>query len=352
MTDPIFFHGLVSLIRAKPSLLFLMLAVVSSSALAAAPDVHFDIVPLSSCRVVTTESFAAENPGEMLVETEIAVSTLLARGTLGDLNEYAYRLTSPNGTLTVADYEPKTELASEYASNISVEKKDESTRSIGISLEGAWDHLVRIGGAADRGSKDSSTVSYELHAPHGPITASGTIDRGHGVYFKFRPSRQTTLEGSRLFTLTFRVPQNWRGDYMQIHCQASGTDRGVMRPFDEPVNSGRRDFFLPLYLAGDLEAKRAAERMVEAEAVLQKVLLRYRDQMTTEPRANVLDQFAGLWDRKSRPGPNPIEQVERLIFSHEPESQRGSSAKLPAPVDAALGDYLNSRWSMRILSGK
>lgn len=313
-------------------------------AMANSPRVQFDIAPLAVCHDITTAEFSESNPNERLLETTLEVSTLLISGGETDLSEFFFRFSSPGQNLLVADYEPKTTLASDYAGNINVEKQNESSRSAGVTVSGVWDHLIKIAGSGDMGSKDNLALRYELHSPKAPIMASGTISRGTGVYFKIRPSRQTALEGSRRFKFVLRAPATWRGDYLQVHCEAYGTRRGVVR--DEPIHGGSRDFFVALYLAGDVAAKVDAERMARSEATLQLALRQYRKKLTAQASNNsVLDHLAAIWSPPREP--EPLAELEVLLYSHSPFVASSIPSEMPERLGHALGAYLTARTTLR-----
>ncbi len=332
---------------ARPLLSCWLLLAFTQTLRADSPMVQFDTAPLITCRDVTTAQFAAENPDERLLEAKLEISTLLGEVRDDDLLEYFFRVSSPGQKLLVADYQPKTTLASDYAGNISVEERNEKTKSAGVTVSGVLNHLVKITGSGDLGSKDSLATRYELLAPMEPVTASGTILRGTGVYFKLRPSRQTALEGSRSFLLTLRAPRSWRGDYLQVHCEAHGVRRGVVRGLDEPVRTGMRDFFVALYLAGDQEAKSQAERMVQTEQVLRQQLLYHRETILESPRMTLSDQLASFWGTPRRTT-SPVDRIERLLFS--PGFSPQVPAGLPKSLATALRAYLQARASLRSLS--
>ena len=84
------------------------------------------------------------------------------------------------------------------------------------------------------------------------------------MYFKLRPSRRQTLEGGKEFTLVFRVPADWRGDFVQLTCRATGTLRSVMPALNESLTCGTRRFTIALYAAGDPGAQAAAEQLIRA----------------------------------------------------------------------------------------
>lgn len=317
---------------------------------ASAPVVHFDLAPATACRDVTTPEFAAAHPGDRLLEVTLEISTMLTAGESNDF-EYFIQVLSPGRHLSVVDYAPKTTLASDYAGNISVEKRNESSKSAGVTVSGVWNQLVNIAGSGDIGSKDNLAVRYELHAPQSPVTSSGTILRGAGAYFKLRPSRQTSLEGARPFTIVFRAPDSWRGDYLQVHCECSGTRHGVVRSLDERFRCGVRDFFVGLYLAGDNEAKQSAERMVQAEHTLRVQLQRHRAALRKEAPASLADQVISLW-KPATSTESSTERVERLLFSTpHPSAAQKIPAELPEGLTVALERYLAARLQLRTLAG-
>jgi hypothetical protein len=320
---------------------------------ATSPRLTFDVAPMVACRDVTAPEFAAANPDERLVEVQIEISTLLTSGKEEDLVEYTFLITSPSQSLVVADYLPRTTLDSRYASTIAIEKERESERSAGLSISGAWDHLVHISGSGDRKRKENATVRYELHAPLEPVTASGTVQRGRGVYFKIRPARQAALEGSRQFQLTLRAPRHWRGDYVHVHCQAVGMARGVVRSLDEPVHCGRRDFFVALYLAGDSQAKARAAAMVRSEAALIKTLAGNR-QHWDAPTPSLRQFLVPPWDtraaRHDARREDARRELERWIF--DPGAPTPSAAdELEPSLQTTLSSYLDARAALRSLNG-
>jgi hypothetical protein len=107
-----------------------------------------------------------------------------------------------------------------------------------------------------------------LLPPLDVVVASGTIHQGHGVYFKLKPSTQTTLEGMKLFSAICAVPSGWRGGCLKLRCEALALDRGVIPAFDRQVEGGSAVFGLALYLEGDGEAERLANHIATCQQEL------------------------------------------------------------------------------------
>ena len=80
------------------------------------------------------------------------------------------------------------------------------------------------------------------------------------MFFTLRPSPQTSLEGVHELTVAFIVPADWRGDAVRVSCQASGEQK-VLWMKQQKVWA-EKSGGVALYLAGDAEARRAAERRV------------------------------------------------------------------------------------------
>src|SRR3954469_4662304 len=105
----------------------LALANFAATALAELPRVVFDMPYAVSCREVTPPEFAAANPGDKLIEVKLGISSLLQGGKEQDLAQYFIRVESPQRTMQVVDFLPKTAHESLHGSNTSVQKTSETT---------------------------------------------------------------------------------------------------------------------------------------------------------------------------------------------------------------------------------
>src|SRR3954465_9012928 len=88
------------------------------------PRVSFDMPYAVACRDVTPSEYSASHPGYKLMEAKLEISSLLTAGPGKDLTEYFIRVESPQRTLTVADYLPKTKHEA-IASSITKEQSTE-----------------------------------------------------------------------------------------------------------------------------------------------------------------------------------------------------------------------------------
>lgn len=247
-------------------LLILLVANWPAAAHAELPRVYFDMPLAIACRDVTPPDFAASNPGQKLIEARFELSSLLTAGHERDLVQYLIRIESPERRLVVADYLPKTLHESLHAGSISIQDTDENSASLGINLSGQYEFLTGAGVNAGLGQKNTSCVKYDLLPPLETVAASGTLQRGNAVFFKLKSSPRNLLEGAREYGIVFRVPENWRADYVRVRCEAEGIARAFVSTLDERVSAGQRDFIVPLYLEGDEAARQSAEAFAQRQS--------------------------------------------------------------------------------------
>src|SRR5512146_2818933 len=86
----------------------LALANIADPAHAEPPRVVFDMPYAISCRDVTPPEFATANPGDKLVEVKLGISSLLQAGKEKDLAQYFIRMETPQRTMQIHDFLPKT----------------------------------------------------------------------------------------------------------------------------------------------------------------------------------------------------------------------------------------------------
>jgi len=324
----------------------LCVAVVSwiTPADAKPPNVRFDTLPAVACRDVTDDEFASMNPDERLLEAKFEISSILDFGSEADLTEFFFRMTSPQQSFRIADYSPRTKLASDYNGGITIEKKQEDSKGVGLAVTGGWSAAAATG-RGDACTKNTLTTKYELVAPMESVTASGTIQDGYGVYFKVRRSKQDTLEGAKEYQVIFRVPQQWRGDILLVHCEARGIQHGIVHQLDEEVRCGFNQFPIALYLAGDEQAKRIAEQFAASNHRLRSTATLSQDEIKRRSYPTVLHELGGLLELAE---PKiPPSWLEQMLSDGAPGYEFEN--RLPAQVRSAASDYLTAKRELRKL---
>jgi hypothetical protein len=232
---------------------------LAKSATGEPPRVHFDMPFTIACRDVTPHHLAAAYPNHRLVEARFEISSLLLAGKEQDLTQIFVRIDSPERTVSVVDYLPKTLHESRLASPIGISKTDERNASIGINVAGQYEILTTLAANAGLSQKTTSCVKYDLLPPLETVAASGTLLRGAGVFFKLKGSERRLLEGASEFALVLKVDRDWRTDHVRVLCTADGVQRGFVSSLDQSIRSGQREFAVALYLEGDEAARVTAE---------------------------------------------------------------------------------------------
>lgn len=324
--------------------------ILAASLLAGSPRVQFDVHPLVACRDVTTEEFARLNPADRLVEAKLHVSSLIKTGNEDDLIEYFYRIQSPRGSVQIVDYAPRTSLTTDFAGNIAIEDKKERVRSLGLSASGGYKYIAKGSASAEIGSKNGSTVRYELVPEMQQLAASGTMRRGTAVFFKLKPSRQTSLEGSKQFTVVMRVPRSWRADLVHVYCYAQGYDRGVVRSLDEKTISGTAVFPVALYQAGDGQARAVASNLTVAETRLRRIAAMKQEEIHKRSYPNFAHKVGAFF---SAVDPKiPGDWVQRVILSSRADGIGEYEARLPGEVRQVARAYVAAKARIYDLNGR
>ncbi len=316
-----------------------------SAAWAAPPRVQFDVAYVVSCRDVTPPEFGVLNPGERLIEAVFDVSVLLQGGDEADLEQLYFQFESPEKTLRIVDHLPRTELISPYAGTIAVEKRRDSGASIGIAAKPNLE-VVSLSASAEASTKRGVQVRYELLPPQELLAASGTLDRGRGVYYKLKPSSQTSLEGGHQFVCLIRVPVDWRGDVLHVHCRAEGIRRGLWRSLDSREVCGTGSFLVTLYLEGDEAARRAVGQLVRSEERMRQLLVEYRTDVAAAMYASQVPALAAWRSAIDAQQPRDL-----MVWVLSAERTDAELQRLPTQVEQMLREMRRAVTVVRQMNG-
>jgi len=241
------------------------------------------------------------------------------------------------------DYEPKNSMDTRFAGNITHETKTESNKSLGVSLSGSFEQLVRGTVGSDVGTKETSSVKYDLKPPLEVVSASGTVQRGTGVYFKLWPSSSSSLEGSRDFALVMRVPAGWRGDVMYVRCEA------LEQRQDDMIPRGDARFVVALHAHGDDVVRVAAQELIRAETVLRRTVAnRERDirRRSVPSLVHHLGAVLDVYDPKI-----PDSWLDRLVFGPTDIESHEFSRYLPDDVRRVASRFGQAKRKLHQYSG-
>jgi len=250
------------------------LSLTTSEAEASKPELAFDFGRTAECREVITDDIDADSinadninelgKGQKLVELKLRVSVHLLAGKIGDVEEVRIEIGDCDSRIRVESFAPNTRMHSNFSKDITVTKITENGKSLAASLGG--ESPVPLGDvvahvlpsiSGGRSYREVLTEKQVRKAPQFAVVASGTIGQEHGVFFKLRSSPQSTLEGSHELMVRFLVPANWRGDSLRVCCYATGQEKFLWTK--QQATWARTCAPLAIYLAGDSEARAAAE---------------------------------------------------------------------------------------------
>jgi hypothetical protein len=308
-------------------------AVTIGDASASEAAVRFDVPSLAEAVVVGNDP---KDSDLMAVRLSVPVTSEITSADRQNIDEFRFDISWQQSRYPVTDYGPRTQTTSSIQGTIDIETHKDRSATFGLALKGA--EIPVIGGTAraDAAVRDAKEVRYQEIPRHDVLVASGTVDRGTGVFFRFHRSRRETLEGSRDLSVTFRVPRDWKAGLLHVKCQANG-QRKVAGLWKEPIQISRT-FLLPIYLASSGNARDRAVEYVRAEHGLRTV------------------SVAGKEPSNAVPQPKTIEQTLRGVFSlannrASIESQsRVVRYRVPMSVSNAKGRYKNAREELLQLS--
>ncbi len=236
---------------------------------AGSPQIAFDFGRIAECVEIADENVLL-TPGEKLVELKLRVSVHLIAGKLSDVEEVRIEVGDPQNQMRVHSFSPSTQMASHLGGDIEWSRTTEEGHSIGASLGGELPTpvgglIAHVTPTISGGTTNSEKITEKQLrlAPKFAVVASGTISQEHGVFFKLRSSSQSSLEGTHDLIVRFVVPENWRADSVRVCCQATGTEKVLW--MKQQATWAHTCAPVVLYLAGDVEARRAAIRYVDGK---------------------------------------------------------------------------------------
>lgn len=300
----------------------------------AASAVQFDLPPIAA-------AIASDHDPEE-VTVELRLSSMIVATPGAHIDQWLLRCQPRDRSLWVADYAPRTETQSDLVSSIQVKNSAENTRGMGMGLDGAYGQLARVNAAVDRSMKQIDSVQFDRVAPLHAVTASGTINRGHGVYFKLRWTRQQVLEGEKQFRVTMKVPANWRGGLMDVSVIAQGEHKSFGRD-PETKTIGSASFVVAMYRSGDEIAEASARSLADSEYALRQIAARHRaDGSGTYTLTSVLRQVASRLDFHSDDRSDE-DWLPRLLTDRADPHLDKAINRLPMPIRLAVLEYADQR---------
>jgi hypothetical protein len=300
------------------AVLAVSLSVVSLSD-AAERTIEFDVVSVVAAQEAISIEGVQTGPDEKLIAIRLQVSTYVPPQSRREVKDLVITFDNPSPAFQVVDFFPKTTLDSRFAGPVTMQSSLERKLGVEVDATGIYKCLtgVTLGGSLH--DARSSSTEFKLAPPKEVVAASGTIQRGRGVYFKLRPSANETIEGAKEFLIVARVPRSWRADLARVRCTASGDVPSTIVPMAESPLIAQCDFLIGLYLDGDVPARRAAERFVASEQWLRRVAAEQQSSIRRSSSPKLIQKIGfaspsipANWLDQWLYGPASEEPIERL----------------------------------------
>ncbi|TWU41632.1 hypothetical protein Q31b_30860 [Novipirellula aureliae] len=298
-----------------------------------APEIFFDL-PL-----VTAGSALDTSTCDQLIDVELRLSSMIVAPKPQRIDQWIVRCQPRQDGIQIADYSPRTEVASRIQGPIQVKTTDEKTESFGLSINGTYGDLAKGNAGTDRGSKQAECLQYDRIAPVHAVTASGTINRGRGVYFKLKWTEQQVLEGEKVFHLTLNVPATWRSGLVDVSVIAQSEKKSFGGWDRDVVTLGRANFVVAVYRAGDSEAMAAAKNLADAEDTLRRTVAAHRH--SQNPITGLVRNVTELFESK-----RPIDSqqiLEQLLVEGASPHVDKQLLELPVQTRVVALDYCDAR---------
>ncbi len=305
------------------------------------PSLYFDVTPLVACRPLHDPEFETDSPGEELIEARCQVSVLASGEPGGTPDECLFHFFSPETHTRVQDFLPKTALVTDVVGTVRVSQGRERTQGLEFSTGAQFETVANAKASVSGSRHQSYSVSYDRLPPRETLTAVGTLGRGAGVYFKQRRTSQTSLEGAREFVLILRVPQGWRAGYLRLVCQARSF--GAQGGRGDPLMAAA-SYLVPLFRAGDLEAKQAGELLFLREQQLIADAYEHRAAIGHARRPSVIHELL-LADPKF-----PEEWLSIILRGNSRSGPEPFETRLPPSTIEKIARYRQSRTALSALS--
>ncbi len=306
-----------------------------------ATAVTFDAPAIVIAEAINPAVVEVPTMGGDLVRLRIPVSTFQSAEFRGQAHEYVVEIESPHQSLRVLDFWPKSEVYSDIEGTVSVESARQQDNNLNFNLSGAYEPFGRGSVQGDFHNKSNVQERYQRKPAMQVLASSGTIRRGYGVIFKFRPGPLPVLEGVRDVAILAEVPRGWRADMLQVTMRAVGVQHNSSRP----QSLGEARLWMTTHREGDQAAAAAATRYVTQERALRA--LAASNQGRVDDKAlptfwHKLGASLDIIDPKI-----PSDYLSQVIFGMSNQYyDNATTNRLPVDLRVAVLDYWDVRNSL------
>jgi len=235
-------------------------------------QVHFDVNSSAPVRSLHPNGTFSQFPNSRLVAVDFDVSTLFQPGVAQSTREILIQCMSRREGVLIVDYSPKTELQTDVFGPMQVVQEQDASRDMALQGLAGYPGIGSATGSWNQSEFQRQSIQYAQRPSLELTLASGSLQRQRGVYFKIRPNSQSTLEGSKTFSLVLSVPANWRADLLDVTVQAAGIDPRAGR---RETVLAKQSFVIGIYQQNDAVAAQAIAEYVKQQSNLSRSVKTY-----------------------------------------------------------------------------
>lgn len=304
--------------------------------------VRFDTCSIAAAHAVDDSGeFSGSRPDSTRWCVPIEMSTFVAAPNAPKIEQVVLEFELLDQNLMVDDYSPRTQVASPFAGDITIEQSSESNKHLGFNAAGSYSPNVRGDVGGDVGQKQIESRKYQRVAPLEIVAASGTLYRGKGAFFKLKATPTQVLEGDKAFKLFVRSPSQWRGGLIKVRARAQATRKGFPGMSDEVVTLGDQKFLVAVYRAGDSQSYQLASQLAITEEQLRATAIKHQQIIRKRSERNIFQTVAAKLDLT--PELIPADWLQRTLFGFVDPHADPAIRRLPVEVRVALLDFQEAR---------
>lgn len=302
--------------------------------------VSFDAPAIVVAEPLDQNVHSAPSTGGTFLRLRLTVSTMISPEYRGHVDEVVVSIDSPSLALRVIDFWPKTEMYSQVQGTITVANEMQKNQNYAFNVSGGYEPFVRGTANGDYRSQQQVHENYQRQPPMQLLTSSGTVNRGYGVFFKFRPGPTPVLEGDREIALLVEAPAGWRADLLHVHMQAVGPASNGFGSV-EKQNLGSTELWTAAHLLGDNEAGQMARRYMNTEQSVRRLATMNRQAIQERSLPTVFHKVGAVLDVVQ---PKiPANFLQDILFNLNVQYFNSATEKLPVDMRVAALDYWDER---------
>lgn len=303
--------------------------------------VSFDVPEIAIAQRINPDVVPHPTTGGKLMRIRLPISTFVSGPSASspvEVEQFVVRLTSPQLTMRVVDFWPKTETYSQVEGAVTVKTSTEGAQQLGAKGTASYPPVgqASLDASVKRATKREET--YQQKPPMEILSSSGTLHRGYGAFFKFLAGPQAVLEGAREVVVLVEVGPQWRADMVHVSLEAIGRTSN-RKGLD---NVGSAQMWAAVYQEGDTAAATQASRFVTQERSLRALAAARCDDVSKKSLPSVWHKLGAALDVVEPKIPdNYLSQVifsSRNVYHNHPSTNR-----LPVELRVAILDYWDER---------